>query len=455
MTDNTTRHLNYIYAVGSLIAICEQKNNTDIMHYVYSDYLGSLRCITSENSAIEQRLSYDAWGSRRDYQTGLKLTDTQVALATTLTNRGFTGQEHIDGMGLINLNARMYEPGLGIFLSPDNYTQAPKNSQNFNRYTYCLNNPLKYTDPSGLLFGWDDLAAAGIGFGLGYLSHGISTGNWGWDAVVSGVISAGVSWLTYTTAGAASSWLVKAGVSKGVSTVVGNGVGSAIGSFVGNVAGQTYFTGSVNINQAGKAALYGFGYGIGSGLSDVAFITKRFPFNHTLKYMARSTVGELLGNIFSGGDVNSMTFGLNPGIVLPFASDIGSLSSPYWSYRIAQQELESTLSDASKEGVSISSNIKVRSTIDYGVNTETSGLWIVATDEGDRIFDEVGIDSRVEIQSGGFTINKIGSIVPQGLNFPNMSGFKVNVPVYKLPFNYMSAIHFSNAYSLSFSLWRR
>ncbi|MBQ8959437.1 MAG: hypothetical protein IJ057_13215 [Bacteroidales bacterium] len=35
------------------------------------------------------------------------------------------------------------------FLSPDNYIQAPDNSQNFNRYAYCLNNPLKYTDPSG------------------------------------------------------------------------------------------------------------------------------------------------------------------------------------------------------------------------------------------------------------------------------------------------------------------
>ena len=35
------------------------------------------------------------------------------------------------------------------FLSPDNYIQAPDFSQSFNRYAYCLNNPLKYTDPSG------------------------------------------------------------------------------------------------------------------------------------------------------------------------------------------------------------------------------------------------------------------------------------------------------------------
>jgi hypothetical protein len=43
----------------------------------------------------------------------------------------------------------MYDPVLGRFLSPDPFVQAPDFSQNFNRYSYCLNNPLKYTDPSG------------------------------------------------------------------------------------------------------------------------------------------------------------------------------------------------------------------------------------------------------------------------------------------------------------------
>jgi len=34
-------------------------------------------------------------------------------------------------------------------LSPDPVTQAPENAQNYNRYSYAYNNPLKYTDPSG------------------------------------------------------------------------------------------------------------------------------------------------------------------------------------------------------------------------------------------------------------------------------------------------------------------
>ena len=47
------------------------------------------------------------------------------------------------------MNGRVYDPVLGRFLSPDNYVQMPDFSQSFNRYSYCLNNPLKYKDPDG------------------------------------------------------------------------------------------------------------------------------------------------------------------------------------------------------------------------------------------------------------------------------------------------------------------
>jgi hypothetical protein len=50
------------------------------------------------------------------------------------------------------MNGRVYDPVIARFLSPDPYVQAPESSQNFNRYSYALNNPLKYTDPSGNLF---------------------------------------------------------------------------------------------------------------------------------------------------------------------------------------------------------------------------------------------------------------------------------------------------------------
>ncbi|HEY9123379.1 MAG TPA: RHS repeat-associated core domain-containing protein, partial [Bacteroidales bacterium] len=62
---------------------------------------------------------------------------------------GHTGHEMLCGFGLINMNGRLYDPGLQRFLSPDNVVQAPDNGQNYNRYSYCLNNPLRYTYPSG------------------------------------------------------------------------------------------------------------------------------------------------------------------------------------------------------------------------------------------------------------------------------------------------------------------
>ena len=59
----------------------------------------------------------------------------------------------LNEFNLINMNGRVYDPVLGRFLSPDKYVQKADNSQNYNSYSYCLNNPLKYTDPSGNLFG--------------------------------------------------------------------------------------------------------------------------------------------------------------------------------------------------------------------------------------------------------------------------------------------------------------
>jgi RHS repeat-associated protein/RPE4 domain-containing protein len=68
-----------------------------------------------------------------------------------ITHRGFTGQEEVEVVNLIHMNGRMYDPTLGRFLSADPEIQDPTNSQSLNRYTYCMNNPLAYTDPTGFL----------------------------------------------------------------------------------------------------------------------------------------------------------------------------------------------------------------------------------------------------------------------------------------------------------------
>ena len=71
-------------------------------------------------------------------------------------SRGYTGHEHLPEVGLINMNGRMYDPLLGRMLSPDAYVQAPGYTQSYNRYSYCWNNPLKYTDPTGWEAWWEE-----------------------------------------------------------------------------------------------------------------------------------------------------------------------------------------------------------------------------------------------------------------------------------------------------------
>ena len=113
----------------------------------------------SKNGTKGFDASYDAW----DIQT--------VTLNAIGLHRGYTGHEMLSEFDIINMNqwslsrsresnGRLYDPVLGRFFSPDNYVQMPDNSQNFNRYSYCLDNPLKYTDSSGEF--WNLIIGAAI-----------------------------------------------------------------------------------------------------------------------------------------------------------------------------------------------------------------------------------------------------------------------------------------------------
>lgn len=85
------------------------------------------------------------------------------SIALGLTTRGYTSHEHLDKVNLINMpacrtlgrNGRLYDPLTARMLSPDPFVQNASSTQNFNRYSYCMNNPLKYTDPSGYLYSWN------------------------------------------------------------------------------------------------------------------------------------------------------------------------------------------------------------------------------------------------------------------------------------------------------------
>ena len=90
-------------------------------------------------------------------------------------HRGCMGHEMLNEFNLINMNGRVYDSVLGRFLSPDKYVQEGDNSQNYNSYSYCLNNPLKYADPSGNVFVLDDfIAITAMGAMMGAMNAAMS-----------------------------------------------------------------------------------------------------------------------------------------------------------------------------------------------------------------------------------------------------------------------------------------
>jgi RHS repeat-associated protein len=148
-TDVTkNKELFYIEGGEGVAAVLVSTSNGSAMYYIHKDAQGSIVCLTDANGNIAEEYGFDAWGRRRN---PVDWTYNNVSTPAILT-RGYTGHEHIDEFGIINMNGRLYDPLLGRFLSTDNFVQDPSNSQNYNRYTYCLNNPLKYVDPSGFSY---------------------------------------------------------------------------------------------------------------------------------------------------------------------------------------------------------------------------------------------------------------------------------------------------------------
>jgi RHS repeat-associated protein len=133
------------YYIG-LVALNIRTNGADAMYYVHTDHLGSLNSTYNSNGSKVYEQSFDAWGRKRNPTNWLY---TSIANPPTWLIRGYTGHEMLPQFGLINMNAHIYDPLLAHVLSPDNYVQAPDYTQSYNRFTYCFNNPLKYTDPSG------------------------------------------------------------------------------------------------------------------------------------------------------------------------------------------------------------------------------------------------------------------------------------------------------------------
>ena len=143
--DGRVRKIDYITGPTGLVGVRISTNGTDSLLHAFTDRFGNLVMLVDGDKNIVDRLAYDPWGARRNPDDWTK-PDT----ARHLLPRGYSMHEHLDCLGLINMNARIYEPATCSFLSPDPLIADEGNWLNYNRYLYCLGNPVKFADPTGM-----------------------------------------------------------------------------------------------------------------------------------------------------------------------------------------------------------------------------------------------------------------------------------------------------------------
>jgi RHS repeat-associated protein len=106
-----------------------------------------MEVVLDAEGGLKERQSYTPWGERRE-GGGSTVSESGRRLGSKV-RPGYTGHEMLDEVGIIHMNGRLYDPEIGRMLGPDPIVQESDNTQNYNAYSYVLNNPMRFTDPSG------------------------------------------------------------------------------------------------------------------------------------------------------------------------------------------------------------------------------------------------------------------------------------------------------------------
>ena len=187
--------------------------------------------------------------------------------------------EHLGSFGILNMNGRIFDPNTATFFSPDPFVVDPSSTQAFNRYSYCLNNPLMYTDPSGE---WIILAGALIGAYLGGAgaNKSFNPGKWDWKS--------GTTWAGMI-----------GGAFQGAMTVVGLQAGFAqmgwegLATFGRSELTKNFLTSSINLaNYSGLAK-------IGMGAAKTLAVTN----SAMISFNTVATVSSAIANPKNAGNI--------------------------------------------------------------------------------------------------------------------------------------------------------
>jgi RHS repeat-associated protein len=289
----------YYEAGGQRVAL--RKNGA--LSYLFGDHLGSTSVTANSSGTRTGELWYKPWGEYRG-----------TAFGTTPTTYRFTGQREDSAIGLYYYGARYYDSTLGRFIQPDTIVPEPGNPQALNRYSYTLNNPLKYTDPSGH-FAWfvavpvGALIGAGVTYGFQVAANISQNGltvqaftDVNWAAVGGGAVAGAVGVATFGVAtagiaaatGATGIGLGNMALSGALSGVISGQAGRATENLL---TGKTIGSGLGDPQDILVDAVVGGGLAFLGGAVDRAIISARHPSFYT-RYIGD---GELTAIQQSGG----------------------------------------------------------------------------------------------------------------------------------------------------------
>jgi len=294
------------YLFAGTMRIAEIRNGA--IHYYHKDHLGSSSVLTDANGSLIESAEYLPFGQLREYA------------GTWTTDYKFTDREMDTESGLYNFNARLYDPTLGRFISPDSIVQDPYDPQILNRYAYCRNNPLVYIDPSGHFFGTGfivgailggifaavqnncDVGSILLGATIGGISGGVFTD-------VSGYVSGAIGKTIGGTLISSAAGGIAAGATAGGLTAVfnsgniwegitsGAGMGAISGAAFGAIAGyygELWTLGRVALHSvAGGAVAALSGGSVDKGvLIALAMASAAYTYNRLVNYGATWEPGE-------------------------------------------------------------------------------------------------------------------------------------------------------------------
>lgn len=277
------------YLAGVAIADYFPSTGAQSISYLLKDHIGSIHTVLNEAGQISATMHFSAFGDRHASNWKTPLTSFLYAPLNNITTKGFTGHEQVDDMGMIHMNGRTYDPRLGRFLQADALVQEAKFSQSLNRYSYVMNNPLSFTDPSGNFNFGRFLKTWGRVIGIAVISYYTFGASSGWSAAVLAETS-----LTPAMAGTLSAMIGGAtagfvGGSLATGTFKGAISGALIGAFIGGVANGANPYGK----DAGDAIIRG-------ALSNIATDNK---YVSAITYLYVGAEGSLktIANVFASG----------------------------------------------------------------------------------------------------------------------------------------------------------